>query len=263
MKVSAVVSNSLRYPFRNIKKLPLLCILFVLMAITPIGMILDNRYVMILGGIAFFVFVLIVPGYLLSIVRFGSNESALFPSLSLGKNIYDSIRVFVLTIAYMLVPTIVLFVGLYTLGISSIDSLAKLDIISFFATLGLMFLVILITYLLFGVLLFFAKARLAYLNSLSEALKINRVITDIRNIGIVKIIKWLILMVILMIVFSWVSSFVMAIPYVGFLIYICIVIPILESIGNYSLGLLYSNIAENNSYNLDMFERELKLLKYK
>ena len=34
----------------------------------------------------------------------------------------------------------------------------------------------------------------------------------------------------------------MTIPYVGVLIYICIVIPILESIANYSLGLLYSNI---------------------
>jgi len=68
------------------------------------------------------------------------------------------------------------------------------------------------------------------------------VVRDIRNIGIVNIIKWLISMIVLMVVISWVSSFVMVIPYVGVLIYICIVIPIMESISNYSLGMLYSNI---------------------
>ena len=64
-----------------------------------------------------------------------------------------------------------------------------------------------------------------------------------------------------MIVVSYVSSLVMLIPYVGFLIYIGIVIPILESIGNYSLGLLYSNIAEKED-NLDKFEKEIQLFKY-
>jgi hypothetical protein len=49
-------------------------------------------------------------------------------------------------------------------------------------------------------------------------------------------------MAVLMVVISVVSSAVLVIPYVGFLIYICIVIPIIESIGNYSLGMLYSNI---------------------
>ena len=102
---------------------------------------------------------------------------------------------------------------------------------------------------------------MAYLDSLSEALKIHKVIGDIRRIGFVKIITWLIIMGILMIVVSYVSSLVMLIPYVGFLIYIGIVIPILESIGNYSLGLLYSNIAEKED-NLDKFEKEIQLFKY-
>jgi hypothetical protein len=117
-----------------------------------------------------------------------------------------------------------------------------LQISLFVATFGLALLAILITYLIFEFLLFFAKARLAYLNSLSEALKIHKVIMDIKNIGIVNIIKWIIVMAVLMVVISVVSSAVLVIPYVGFLIYICIVIPIIESIGNYSLGMLYSNI---------------------
>ena len=54
-------------------------------------------------------------------------------------------------------------------------------------------------------------------------------------------------MVILLIVASFISSWVIAIPYVGMLIYMGVVIPILESIGNYSLGLLYSNITKKEN----------------
>lgn len=260
MDVGRIVSNSIKYPFRNLKKLPILFILFILAAIIPIGLALDNRYVTIFGAFAFFVFILIVPGYLFSIVNIGLNESSVMPSVSFAKNIYDTLRLFVLRVAYMIVPALVFFIVWHTLGISGAEMLKDLNLLSFILTLGLIFFIVLITYIIFEVLLFFAKARLAYLNSLPEALKIHKVIGDIKNIGIVNIVKWLIFMVILLIVVSYVSSWVMLIPYVGFLIYICIVIPTLESIGNYSLGLLYSNISDNND--LDKFEREVELLKY-
>ena len=153
------------------------------------------------------------------------------------------------------------FIVLITLGPASVDLLRNLQVHAFLAAVGLIIVVIVLTYLIFEFLLFFAKARLAYFNSLPEALKINKVIGDIRNIGIIKIIKWIIVMAVLMSVISFAASFVMAIPYVGFLIYIGIVIPIIESIANYSLGLVYSNIAENDD-DLDRIEREIKLLKY-
>ncbi|WP_407422563.1 DUF4013 domain-containing protein [Methanobrevibacter sp.] len=263
MDVGKIVSNSFKYPFRNIKKLPILFILFVLAAFIPIGMLFDNRYVVIFGAFSFFVFILVVPGYLLSFVQVGLNESSMFPSLNFVNSIYNTIRLLVLRIVYMIVPALVFFIVLSTLGTSSIDMLLNIDILGFLLAVGLIFLIVLIVYILFEVLLFFAKARLAYLNSLTEALKMHKVIGDIRNIGVKNILKWLIIMAILMIVFSVVSSWVVLIPYVGFLIYICIIIPLMESIGNYSLGLLYSNIAENNGGNdLEEFEREIRLLKY-
>jgi hypothetical protein len=103
---------------------------------------------------------------------------------------------------------------------------------------------------------------LAYLDSLPEALKMHRVVGDIRRIGVVNIIKWLLVMAVLMVVVSVASSVVMMIPYVGFLIYLCIVVPIMESIGNYSLGLLYSNIIDTPD-DLDRLDREIAFLKYR
>jgi len=259
MDVGKIVSNSLKYPFRNIKKLPILFMLFVLVALIPIGMVLDNRYILICGFIAFFIFILFVPGYLFSMVRIGIHESAVFPSLTFGNTIYDSIRLWVLRMAYMIVPALVFFISLSTVGMSSLNMLYEFKIPSFILAFGMVLLLVLVVYIIFEVLLFFAKARLAYLDSLTEALKINRVLSDIRNIGIFNIIKWLIIMAILMIVVSVVSSWIIAIPYVGLLIYIGIVLPILESIGNYSLGLLYSNIARNSN-DLSRIERELNEL---
>lgn len=261
MEVGKIISNSLKYPFRNIKKLPILFVLFILAAIIPLGILFDNRYVTIFGVISFFLFILIVPGYLFSIVNIGVNESAVMPSLNFKKNIYDTLRLIVLRIAYMIVPALVFFIVLSTLGMLSIDMISNLRVLTFVLTAGLIFFIVLITYIIFEVLLFFAKARLAYLNSLTEALKIHKVVEDIRSIGIGNIILWLIFMAILLVVASYLSSLVMLIPYVGFLIYMVIVIPTLESIGNYSLGLLYSNIVDNDS-NLDKFEREIELLKY-
>lgn len=260
MDVGKIISNSIKFPFRNIKKLPVLCILFVLVALIPIGMVSDNRYIVILGVLAFFVFILVVPGYLLSFVQIGLNESSMFPSLSFAKNIYNSIRLFALRIVYMIVPAAVFFISLTTLGASGIDMLRDFNVHGFILMMGLALIIIFIVYILCEILLFFAKARLAYLDSLTEALKVNRVIGDIRRIGIKNILKWLILMAVLMVAVSFVSSWVIAIPYVGLLVYICIVIPIMESIGNYSLGLLYSNITENND--LDRFGEELELFKY-
>ncbi len=243
MDLSNIIFNSLKYPFRNIVKLPIIFILFFLITIIPIGKLLNNDYIVIIGVIAFFVFILIVPGYFLNIVKVGSRQSAMFPSLNLVNSIFDSIRVLLLRIVYMIVPAAMFFIVLSTLGSSSFALLYDFKILDFLANFGLSLVIILITYLIFEFLLFFAKARLAYLNSLSEALKINKVVADIRTIGIFNIIKWLIAMVILMVVISVVSSYVLTIPYVGVLIDICVIVPIMESIANYSLGMLYSNIS--------------------
>ena len=245
MNIGKIITSSFKYSFRNIQKLAILFILSLLFALVPIGLIYDNNYALVLGMIAFLAFILIVPGFLLSIVNIGLNESSLFPSINFGKTIYDSVRLWALRIVYMIVPATVFLIVLSTMGQSSVDMLAKIQIPNFILTVGLIFVIVLVTYLIFEFLLFFAKARLAYFNSLSEALKIHKVVIDIKNIGIVNIIKWVIVMVVLLVVFSYISSWLMLIPYVGFLVYLGIVIPLLESIGNYSLGLLYANIADN------------------
>ena len=224
MDLSQIVLNSFKYPFRNLKKLPIICLFFILIAIIPIGLLADNDLIVSIGVIAFFLFILLVPGYFVSVIKIGSAQSTMLPSFNLINNIYDSIRVMLLRIVYMIVPATVFLIALKIFGPKSRELLFSLRIPEFLATVGLVLLLIILIYF---------------------ALKINKVMGDIRRIGIFNIIKWLIVMLILLNVVTFVSSFIISIPYVGFLIYICIVIPILESIANYSIGLLYSNIAKS------------------
>ena len=259
MDLLKIVSNSFKYPFRSIKKMLVICLFFILIAIIPIGMMINNDYVLAIGVVAFFLFILFVPGYFLSIVRMGSAQSAMLPSFNLVDNIYDSIKVIFLRMVYMIVPATAFLIAFKILSSTSRDLIYNYKIIEFILTLNVSLFLIIIIYLIFEFLLFFAKARLAYFNSSSEALKVNKVIGDINRIGIFTIIKWLIVMAILLIAVGFVSSFVMSIPYVGFLIYVVVVIPVLESIANYSLGLLYSNIAK--SYDDNRF-RNIESRKY-
>ena len=131
MDLSKIVFNSIKYPFRNIAKLPIIFVLFILIAIIPIGKLLDNNYLVFIGVIAFFLFILIVPGMFVDVVKKGSKESTMFPSLNLVNSIYDSIRVWILRIVYMFVPSVVFFIVLYTMGSAGINFIYELKILSF------------------------------------------------------------------------------------------------------------------------------------
>ena len=121
MDLSKIVSYSFRYPFRSIKRMLLICLFFILIAIIPIGLMINNDYVVGIGVIAFFLFILFVPGYFLSVVRMGSTQSALLPSFNLVNNMYDSIRVIFLRMVYMIVPAAVFLIAFKVLSSSSRD----------------------------------------------------------------------------------------------------------------------------------------------
>ena len=264
MDLSQIISNSFKYPFKDLKRLAILCMLFVLPVILPIGVYYDSDIVSSLGIIVILVLILIIPGYTVSIVKKGSIESSNLPSLSIGKNIIDTFKLLVLRIVYMIVPIAVFLVLLFAAGslIFTIGSVS--DVFGFLSALGIVFLASYIVYIIFEFLLIFAKARLAHFNSLTEALKIHKVLKDIKSIGVGRVIGWYIVMAILLGVISIICALLIFIPYVGILLYFCVSVPIILVIYYYSLGLLYSNIVDGSGDDLDLdkFEKEIQRLKY-
>ena len=95
MKFSRIISNSFKYPFSG-KELIFSFLLFVLAIILPLGFISDNNIVMILGLISLIIFIFILPGYMLSVVKNGTKESFKIPKVSLKKNFIDTLKLIVL-----------------------------------------------------------------------------------------------------------------------------------------------------------------------
>ena len=277
MEFGNIISNSFKYPFKDLKNLGFVCLLFVLLLILPVGIFINNSITMIIGAVCLLIFILITPGYQILIIKSGVNQSGNIPSIKVGRSIINTFKLLILHICYVAIPSIIAVVillfatGLLNYPMAIFDSISDLNfnftfelIFGFFNAIWITFIVTYIVRLIFSLISYIAKARLANSNSLVEALKIHKVLSDIKKIGFLKFIGWCIVMGILLAIIAMVAFFVVFIPYAGIIIYLCVVVPIIYLIYNYSLGLLYSDLSQDDETDddLDKFERELQYLKY-
>jgi len=261
MKFTRIISNSFKVPFRNYKNLALFCVLFVLGLVGYVGNVINNSLIMQIGLVTFIVLALIVPGYLLSVVREGTDDSDKLPSLNIVKNIVDTLKLVLLNIVFMLIPSIVSFALLLPTGmvaISNWDSIFSVNNVgtsNFFTMALIIFIVIFLLYFIFLIFEYVAMARFAHYDSLTEALSLRKVYSDIREIGVLKTVGLIVVMGIIVIIITRIALLLLLIPYVGVVIYLCLIIPLFSVIFYYSLGLLYSDIS--GASDLGAFEREL------
>lgn len=275
MQLSAIISNSFKYPFKDLKHLICIFILYALILVLPLGHVFNNDYIEILGLATFAVFILIFPGLMVLVTKSGINESSKIP-LKIGKSIVNTFKLLLLYICYLLIPVIIAFLiisfatGMWNVPLSIINESVNLTmtpdmVLEFFQSLYITFAGVLIVSWLFSLIYYIAKARMANFNSLAEALKIHKVFRDIKQITLSKFIAWYLVMMIILTIINSIMIFVLFIPYVGFIIYLCILNPILTIIFYYSLGLLYSEVSDEkeDELDLDKFEKEIEYLKYR
>lgn len=257
MDLGNIITNSFKYPFNDYKNLSIFCALFLLALIPFAGVLMEQDTVFVIGLITTIILMLIVPGYLLSVIHNGCEESLELPSLNIVKNIVNTLKLIVLDIVYMIIPVIVLLILLFATGfftLFSANSIENLSELSLGAGFIAAFIIMFIVSLIFLILSYIAKARFAHTGSLSEALDFGKVIRDIKDIGVGKLVIWYLLMNVLVGLVSRITIFLLLIPYAGVLVYVCIITPVLMLIYYYSIGLLYSGIC---GLNIDEFEKEL------
>lgn len=275
MQLGAIISNSFKYPFKDLKHLICIFILYALILVFPLGHVFNNDYIEILGLATFAVFILIFPGLMVLVTKSGINESSKIP-LKIGKSIVNTFKLLLLYICYLLIPVIIAFLiisfatGMWNVPLSIINESVNLTmtpdmVLEFFQSLYITFVGVFIVSWLFSLIYYIAKARMANFNSLAEALKIHKVFRDIKKITFSKFIAWYLVMMIILTIINSIMIFVLFIPYVGFIIYLCILNPILTIIFYYSLGLLYSEVSDEkeDELDLDKFEKEIEYLKYR
>lgn len=275
MEFGDIISKSFKYPFKDLKHLICVFILFALQLVLPYGLIYNNRIVIIAGFVTLFLFLLITPGFMILVTKSGIDNSSKIP-FKIGRSILNTLKLIVLHICYIWIPVVVAFLILsFATGLWKFPNVfagISQNPASFAGLLNVFLRSMCITLIgsvivgwIFSLIYYIAKARLANYNSLVEALKIHKTLKDIRHIGIGKFIAWLVVMGILTGLINYVGFLMILIPYVGLIIYLCILCPIIRLIYNYSLGLLYSGISEDgikeDEFDFDSFEKEIEYIK--
>lgn len=252
MEIGDIFSKSIAYPLKaDFFKI---VILFLLIGIPLTAMILlplpyhgfvprsirpmfyAAEIIMIIGTI---IVSLIFEGYALSVMREGMKQSDAFPPFEIKRNIVDTLKVWVLSFIFSIIPVIIMSILVFVVIAGSSNRLIF--------TIGfiLAVLVSVIIEIILAIPLQVALLRLAKYGSLSEALIISKLKDDIRRIGLGKLLVVFIVLSLISGVLIFLGIYLINIPivgYVGFIVLPVLIIPYVGLFSAYGYGLMYSDV---------------------
>ena len=247
MEIGDILSQAIRYPLNDTENIKNPLIIFGILA-GPLLLFMialftrNNTFITItavLEIIGVIVYVLLAPGYLLSVMKEGINRSGIIPELQLGKNIVDTLKLWAIGIVYSIVPMIILaLIFFLVIGVTPPKNPnAALGAIGIFAIIAIVIIVLL------EMFISIATLRLAKTDSISEAVNISQVWAELQEIGILKMLLFCILISIIGGFIYFVGMLLNFIPIIGPVITILIIYMFAALFESYAFGLLYSDIA--------------------
>jgi hypothetical protein len=227
MEIGEIISNAVKYPSSNWKKVIILGIFFIL------------SFVII--GIFF------ILGYYLRIIKStiaGIDELPEFDDW--GDMFIDGVKVLVVHFIYLLIPGIIIGVGVF----ASIASLATTNTsiytapASFFALIGITGIIGIILALIFVLFAHIAVANMALYDEIGAAFRFSEIFDKIKMIGWGKYIIWYIVMLIIGFVVGLIAGILNIIPLIGIIIALLVIYPYFVMFFSRSLGLIFVSSEE-------------------
>ena len=191
MELGEIITDALTYPLQNIKALVIYIILGIILGLAVGGTVAgvvagsqaNNALAVIGSGIIGIIVALVlgffISGYQLDITKYGIERSSAGPEIDFVRQFINGIKLFVVTIVYMIVPII----------ISAILAVIFQHWLSTVITA--------ILTIIFGLALIMGQCRLAKTEDLGDALAIGEAIGDISRVGILKVLLFIILIFII------------------------------------------------------------------
>lgn len=214
MSVVEIISESVKYPFSDITKFLIVGVIALLSGISsildPLGV--NNFAIQALFGIVSIIFSVILSGYSLSVINNGISNYDEIPMFDFVKNLVDGIKVVIIGVVYFLIPIIITLIFALITGAIG----AGLD--HMFAALGFTVIISILLFIIFSIFELVALARFAKTDDFREAFNFGAVMEDIKNIGFVNIIVFLILATIVIIVVGIIAVILAFIPIIGYVI---------------------------------------------
>ncbi|WP_407415488.1 DUF4013 domain-containing protein [Methanobrevibacter sp.] len=249
MEIGDIVSQALKYPLSDttafFKVAAMYLLLLVPILLITLGVFAESSGAAAVGiillAVCNIIFILIMNGFHISVLKEGIDESESIPPFEIGKNIVNTFKSIVLSFVYGIIPGIIITIMFVVLGISVSPNGSSSGILG--AGIFIVFIVSIILYIIFGLLLLVGMLRLANTDSLSEGLNFSAVIEDLKGIGVGKIIVTWIIFGVIATVIVVVGLFLSIIPIIGPIILLIFILPYVFLAVPYGCGLLYSEIA--------------------
>jgi hypothetical protein len=219
MDVTEVISNAIRYPFSDWKKVLIQGILLIL-----------NLTVILAFG----------AGYTLRVIKStlaGYDEPPEFDDW--GGMLIDGFKVYIVELAYLIIPLIIIFVGV--IGLVSGVIIGTIISSSVYFEFFLTFIVGIILLLILTLFATIALANMAYYDELKAAFKFSEILERISKIGWEKYIVWYILTIIITIVLFIIADILRLIPYLGVIIAILVFYSYLSIYSGRSVALIFKS----------------------
>lgn len=225
MDIGEIVSDSIKYPTSDWKKVLILGLLFLIsFLIVPIFLVMGYGFRALKASIA------------------GAEDLPEFDEW--GDMFVDGLKVIVVQFVYFLIPGLIFLIGSWAAiaamfaGASTgtvTDPTAFIGIISGTAIIGGIIAII------FGLIATIALANMAYNDSeLGAAFRFSEIMEIISQIGWVDYIIWYVVIIIISMIIGFIAGILNIIPILGFLIAVLVVYPYMQLFFYRALALLYA-----------------------
>jgi hypothetical protein len=268
MEFGEIFSNALKYPLSDFQKLLIVGAVFLLSSLTSVLAQFGfyNMTLSLIWNIVSIVITILLIGYGLSVLKTGIDLEDEIPDFDWAKNLVDGIKCVVVSFLYFLIPAIVTGIVAFALGYGPLTKILTQENLAAFASgnstqvnavmgsippevwsgLGTAILVTvavgILLFIIFGIFAEIGVCRLAKYDSLGEAFSFGKIWGDIKEIGILKVLGFLIVLSILASIIGVVVGFISSIPFLGVIIGCLVGNSFLLLFSNRAVGLLYSEI---------------------
>lgn len=238
ISLSDIFSDALKYPFSDITKFLIVGVIALLAGFSSVvnNFQINNTAVSLFAAIVALVFALILSGYGVSVIRRGIQHSDEIPDVDLKENLITGIKALIIQIIYFLIPLVITFILMLITGTIG----AGLDHVA--AGLGIGAVIAVIFFIAFAIFETVAIARFAKTDEIGEALNLGEVIEDVKKIGILQILAFVIIAFFIIFLAFIIAGIIGVIPYIGIVIGTLLAGGFVVLFYNKALGLLYSQI---------------------
>jgi len=241
MDMGQIIGDAFKYPVSNWKRL---LILGVIVLISQFLMEIVIGY----GRVSGLLYFLLIPALIAAFLTLGYQLRTIATSIT-GENeppefnewtkmFLDGLRVFITSIAYGIIPTIVLIMGVIML-------LTGYGIGVIILLLGA------VLFIIIGIISVMALSNMAYHDEIGAAFKFGEIRERIASIGWLEYIVILIILAILYIILAVVGSLVTMIPFAGLVLASLIIYPFIYLFLYRAIGLIFKETLEDEEPSLE------------